>query len=282
MKPSTCPAAGATTVRTLDLPCHRLIEATYGAGTGLPPHAHVTTSWAFVVSGDFGSTTSTGLRRYSVNELGLLRAGMIHTNQYGSSGARCLIVENIRVDDATHRVAATLSEAGHYPVYSAPATIARRVYREFAVGDTAADLVIDGLLAAMVAYAIRMNSQSLQSEIGLISDPATNEPWLGRVRDLLHAEFRSKLRMRVLADVAGVHEVHLARAFKRKYGCSPMYYVRRLRFAWAREQLTRTDRPISEIAIEAGFSDQSHFGRHFRNQTGFTPAIYRTAKRRPS
>jgi AraC family transcriptional regulator len=281
MKPSACPAAAATKVRTLDLPSHRLIEATYGADTALPPHMHVTTSWAFVVSGDFGSTTSTGLRRYSVNELGLLRAGAIHTDQYGSSGARCLIVESIRMDDTTQRVAATLSDAAHFPSYSAPAAIARRVYREFSVGNTAADLVIDGLLATMAAYAVRMNAQNLHSRIGMVSDAGTNNSWLDRVRDLLHAEFRSKLRMCVLADVAGVHEVLLARAFKRKYGCSPMYYVRRLRFAWAREQLTNTDRSISEIAIEAGFSDQSHFGRHFRNQTGFTPAMYRTSKRRP-
>ena len=80
------------------------------------------TSWAFVVDGDFGSTTSTGLRRYSVNELGLLRAGMMHTDRYGSSGARCLIVENTRVEDDTERVANMLSDAAHFPSHSAPAT----------------------------------------------------------------------------------------------------------------------------------------------------------------
>jgi AraC family transcriptional regulator len=140
-------------------------------------------------------------------------------------------------------------------------------------------LVIDGLLTTMAAYAMRINACSQHSVIGGVSGPNTNNSWLDRVRDLLHAEFRSKLRMHVLADVAGVHEVHLARAFKRKYGCSPMYYVRRLRCAWAREQLTITDRPISEIAIEAGYSDQSHFGRHFRRQTGVTPAGYRAGMR---
>lgn len=277
LKPSACPAAVATTLRTLELPSHRLVEAVYDPGTGLPPHAHGATSWAFVLDGDFRSTTSTGLRRYCVNELGLLGAGMVHTNQYGSSGARCLIVENIHPNE-TQRGAAGLADAAHFPSHSAPAAIARRVYREFATRDTAADLVIDGLLTTMVAYAMRINACS-QHPVGGVSGPTTNNSWLDRVRDLLHAEFRSKLRMHVLADMAGVHEVHLARAFKRKYGCSPMYYVRRLRFAWAREQLTITHRPISEIAIEAGYSDQSHFGRHFRRQTGVTPAVYRAGRR---
>jgi AraC family transcriptional regulator len=278
VKPSACPAAVATTLRTLELPSHRLVEAVYDAGTSLSAHAHGATSWALVLDGDFRSTTSTGLRRYCVNELGLLGAGMVHTNQYGLSGARCLIVENIRPDYA-QRVAPVLADVGHFPSHSAPAAIAQRVYREFASRDTAADLVIEGLLTTMVACAMRNNACSQHSVIRGVSGPTTNNSWLDRVRDLLHAEFRSKLRMRMLAEVAGVHEVHLARAFKLKYGCSPMYYVRRLRFAWAREQLSITDRPISEIAIEAGYSDQSHFGRHFRRQAGVTPAGYRGGKR---
>jgi AraC-like DNA-binding protein len=130
----------------------------------------------------------------------------------------------------------------------------------------------------MVAYAVRMNADH-HSDIGEGSDSTMKNSWLDRVRELLHAEFRSKLQMRKLADVAGVHEVHLARTFERKYGCTPMYYLRRLRFAWAREQLAITDRSISEIAIEAGFSDQSHFGRHFKKLTGMTPAMFRAGTR---
>lgn len=279
MKPSVCPAPVATTVRTLDLPSHRLVEAIYKPGARLPPHAHAAMSWAFVVNGDFGSTTSAGVRRYSANELGLLRADMVHANRYGTSGARCMIVEHRCLDDATRWVAGALGDAAWFPSHSAPAAIARRVYLEFATRDTAADLVIDGLLGAMAAYAVRLSLGSHSPEIGAVPDAMTGTPWLDPVRDLLHAEFRTKLRMHALADLAGVHEVHLARAFKRRYGCSPMYYLRRLRFAWAREQLTLSDRPIAEIAIEAGFSDQSHFGRHFRKLAGVTPAAYRAGTR---
>lgn len=166
MKPTSCPAPVATTIRTLDLPFHRLVEVTYKPAMGLLPHAHAATSWAFVVDGDFASTTSTGLRRYSVNELGLLRAGMIHSNRYGPSGARCLIVENIRVDDITQTAAAKLSDAVHFPSQSPPAEVARSVYREFATRNTAADLVIDGLLTTMLAYAVRMNSGRIHSDLG--------------------------------------------------------------------------------------------------------------------
>jgi AraC family transcriptional regulator len=237
-------------------------------------------SWAFVVDGDFGSTTSVGLRWYSANELGLLRAGMTHANRYGTTGARCMIVEHRRMDDATMRMARGLGDSGHFPSHSAPAAIAGRVYREFAEQDTAADLVIDGLLATMTAYAVRANTGSRRADIRRPYHESTSGPWLERVRELLHSEFRSRLRLETLAEFAGVHEVHLARSFKRKYGCSPMYYIRRLRFAWARNELTTSDRPIAEIAIEAGFTDQSHFGRHFRRLTGMSPAAYRSSGRK--
>jgi AraC-like DNA-binding protein len=47
------------------------------------------------------------------------------------------------------------------------------------------------------------------------------------------------------------------------------------RLALAREQLA-SGRALAEIAIEAGFADQAHFGRLFRATFGITPARYRT------
>jgi transcriptional regulator GlxA family with amidase domain len=263
-------------VGTLDLPSHRLVEAMYTPGAAIPPHAHAAMSWALVLDGAFGSTTSIGVRRYSKNDLGLLSAGMIHANRYGTTGARCLIVEHRRSDETTKRIAGALGDAAHFPSTSLPAAIARRMYHEFATRDTAADLVIDGLLTTMTAYALRFNAGIHHSSTSDMSGAGIGRPWLNRVRDRIHADFRTKLRLGALADLAGVNAVQLSRAFSRQYGCSPMYYLRDLRVTWARQQLASSERPISEIAIEAGFSDQSHFGRHFRRLTGMTPREYRT------
>jgi AraC-like DNA-binding protein len=52
-------------------------------------------------------------------------------------------------------------------------------------------------------------------------------------------------------------------------------YIRRLRMSWAAERLASTKKPISEIALEAGFTDQSHFTRAFVKFSGNTPANYR-------
>ena len=52
-------------------------------------------------------------------------------------------------------------------------------------------------------------------------------------------------------------------------------YVRRQRIALACRSLAESDMPLADVAIEAGFADQSHFTRTFKRQLGVTPAAYR-------
>jgi AraC family transcriptional regulator len=77
----------------------------------------------------------------------------------------------------------------------------------------------------------------------------------------------------------GVHPVTLARAFRRAFGCTVGEYVRRLRIERAARQLADSDLSLAEIALGAGFSDQSHFSNLFRRHTGLSPFQFRRAIR---
>ena len=63
-----------------------------------------------------------------------------------------------------------------------------------------------------------------------------------------------------------VHPVHLAQTFRKFYRCTIGDYVRSLRIEFACRQLAATKMPLSEIALLAGFADQSHFTRTFRKR----------------
>jgi len=80
-----------------------------------------------------------------------------------------------------------------------------------------------------------------------------------------------------VAGAVGVHPVHLARAFRLHYGAPVGAYQRGLRLSWAAGMLADGDDEIAQIALRAGFFDQSHFTRAFKRQFGFTPAAYRQA-----
>ena len=78
-----------------------------------------------------------------------------------------------------------------------------------------------------------------------------------------------------LAAGVGVHPVTLARAFRRTFGCTIGEYLRRLRIERAAEQLATGTQPLAEIALAAGFADQSHFSNVFRRRVGMSPSAYR-------
>src|SRR6185436_10255820 len=99
--------------------------------------------------------------------------------------------------------------------------------------------------------------------------------WIERVREYLHAHFTRKLSLGEIAHAAGVHPVHVCRAFPRHHGLTLGEYVRALRIDYAARELIASRRPIADIAFDAGFASQSHLTRHFRARIGVTPAAYR-------
>jgi AraC family transcriptional regulator len=99
-----------------------------------------------------------------------------------------------------------------------------------------------------------------------------------QVLDRIHADFQRPLSLADLAATAGVHPVHLARAFREHQGITVAAYTRRLRFERSLRELAElgtSQRSLAEIAQAAGFADQSHFSRTFKKLTGLTPKAYR-------
>ncbi len=109
------------------------------------------------------------------------------------------------------------------------------------------------------------------------SPEKTPPRWLTRVKDRLHAEFCERLRMRDLAREAGVHPVHLARAFRKFEKRTPGEYQQHLQIRAACELLGKPEWPLADIAAECGFADQSHFTRTFRRMAATTPLRFRQA-----
>ncbi len=82
------------------------------------------------------------------------------------------------------------------------------------------------------------------------------------------------LRVTELAAAACVSRFHLVRLFRTGTGASPLRYVRRRRIERARQLLPVAQLPMSCLAQQQGFFDQSHFVRSFRAETGCSPGQY--------
>lgn len=114
--------------------------------------------------------------------------------------------------------------------------------------------------------------------LGEISPDGTHErrppPWLTLVAEALR-DVPVKGSIASLSRLAGVHPVHLTRTFRAFYGCTPAEYALRLRLAHAARLLGETRRALADVAIDAGFADQSHFTTRFRAVYGLPPGEYR-------
>jgi AraC-like DNA-binding protein len=100
-----------------------------------------------------------------------------------------------------------------------------------------------------------------------------------RVQEYVDAHLGESMDLAELASIAGLSVFHFARQFKQSAGVTPHHYLVQRRIERAQDMLARTDLALSEIAVAAGFSDQSHLSRHFRQMLGTTPREFRWSQR---
>jgi AraC family transcriptional regulator len=137
------------------------------------------------------------------------------------------------------------------------------LFEEMCCGHDGADLVLEGL------------ALQLAGALGRLPVEEAAPRWLLAVAERLRRENHQPLRLADLAGEAGVHPVHLARAFRRHFGCSVGEELRRLRVEAVCAALARPGASIADASAAAGFADQSHCSRVFRRITGMSPAQYR-------
>ncbi len=96
--------------------------------------------------------------------------------------------------------------------------------------------------------------------------------------DYIRANVSQSLNLGNLATVIGFSSYHFARAFKTTTGISPYQYVLQCRVELAQQLLQDKARSLAEVAIEAGFGNQSHMTTVFRRVLQTTPKQYREDK----
>jgi AraC-like DNA-binding protein len=118
------------------------------------------------------------------------------------------------------------------------------------------------------------------AHLPLSVDPPMNRGGLAparanRICEYIDSHLQENIALEVLAEIAQLSVHHFARAFRQSVGIPPHNYIVKRRVEHAQQLLRNTDLPVSEIAIEAGFTDQSHLARHFRTIIGVSPSLAR-------
>ena len=96
-----------------------------------------------------------------------------------------------------------------------------------------------------------------------------------RARDAMDRAYAKPLNVRAVAAVAHLSEAHFIRSFRTVFGETPHRYLQRRRVERSMFLLRETDRSVTDICFDVGFTSRGTFSRMFREIMGETPSDYR-------
>lgn len=139
------------------------------------------------------------------------------------------------------------------------------IYKESKLSDDTSNLTIDSLLV-----------RSFELMLGLEKTSNLNKPaWVKKIDEILHDKFDEPLSLQQLSADLEIHFVHLSRDFSRYFRCNFSQYIRKIRIEKSLGLLRQKDLSLTDIALNCGFADQSHFIRSFKSFHGVTPKKFR-------
>jgi AraC family transcriptional regulator len=259
-----------TRLNVHEFPGLRLSEWTYCADRRFPTHSHESAFFNMVIRGAYTETHGKEARTYRPYVLVFHPEGEAHSNHIHQAGTRIFDVEIKpqwleRLGEHLLPLDRSAEFSGGPPVW-----LTRRLYNEFHHLDDVSPLAIEGLALELFAEASRRSFP--------VAEPRRLR-WLERTRDMLHARFAENLSLEEIAQAAGVHPDHLTHAFRREFGRTVCDYIRELRIEFSCRKIETSEMSLVEIALAAGFADQSHFTKVFKRIMGMTPGDFQSNHR---
>ncbi len=240
-------------------------EKYYSSNVNIPAHSHELAHFCFVLKGNYAEKI--GSKDFERNPTALVYypPDVSHAEEHHSDGSHLLVEIESAGLEKVRQYGVKLNE----PVIlggDKALALATKMYKEFTDRDKFSALALESISTELLIAASRKNTKR----------PERSQPrWLKRVKEYLHEYYFESIGLNDLAKIAEVHPTHLARVFKQFEKCTAGDYVRKVRIAKARQKMLYSDSSLVEIALDTGFSDQSHFTRSFKNTIGMTPNEYR-------
>jgi AraC family transcriptional regulator len=249
-----------------------LTETTHQPNHRLRRHEHELANIAFTIDGSFTETLHRHRFECTSQSIVIKPAGEAHANEYGTTGARCFLIE-VQPErlEALHPLSNLLNRTVHLSG-TMLSLLALRIRNEMRLMDTASLLAIEALTLELIVELSRSSCLRTDRKV---------PRWLTLAKEILHDRSSESITLADVAKQVDIHPIHLAREFRKFYRCTLGEYLRGLRVQFAFRELSSSDMPLVEVALGAGFADQAHFSRVFKRYTGMTPTEFRALNRIP-
>jgi AraC-like DNA-binding protein len=109
--------------------------------------------------------------------------------------------------------------------------------------------------------------------------PGYNSLILKPALEYIRGNFEKRISLDDMASLCNISSSYFSKLFNKITGDNFANYINQVRIDRACELLAGTDAPITVIAMDLGFEDNSYFDKVFKRLTGVTPSFYKSAKR---
>jgi AraC family transcriptional regulator len=156
--------------------------------------------------------------------------------------------------------------------------VAMSLLHELNEANVVGRLYADSLATGLAIQLVRRNSALKNVHVGHGGmAPHKLRRAIALIDRRLSGEEDGRVALRAVARDVHLSYFHFSRCFKQSMGMTATNYIAERRIERAKKMLEETELPISEIALRAGFSSQSHFTTAFRKLAGATPKAFRAS-----
>jgi AraC family transcriptional regulator len=226
-------------------------------------HFHENSFFTFVLNGGCREIRNEAQHLTKPGDLLFYKKGMVHRNSHYEENSRNLNLELnenwLKNYDAPFNVAPStffLTKCDMKFLFV-------QLYQEYMEQDPVSILSLNTIVLEILAHLSDTNN-------------AKHRPaWVPASRELLLDNWSAHLSLNEIASEMKLHPVTISKNFQRYFGCTLGTFIRKYRIEKALTMIRTTDRSLTDIALECGFADQSHFTRSFKKFTGTLPLHYR-------
>lgn len=180
--------------------------------------------------------------------------GEIHRNRFTSQSSKNL---NIEFDDTFFNDELSFASLSRKTV---PTLELLKIYFELNINDL--------LTNESIEYQVR--------SLFWNNEPINSKEWLRKLIRILNDRWNEFLSLDHLSKELDVHPVTISKFFSKHMGLTLAEYMRKIKVSRALDMLIQTKSSYAEIALQCGFSDQSHMNRLVKVYMGMTPAKIRS------
>ena len=124
-------------------------------------------------------------------------------------------------------------------------------------------------------YYLRKDAQRNRNYLAHVGGGKQSDAAIPRAVEFIRSNYRKELSLSDIAYVTGYSPNYFHHVFTEIMGKTPLQYLLQVRIRQARYLLAKSDKTLSEIAYECGFSSQAYFTEQFKKHTYTTPGQYR-------